>query len=131
MIKFIELHNYEDNRPISINIDQIVSFYPDNENRYSYIKVNQEDEWYTIKESYSTIKKILNNFFNVIKKEEDCVKFSDILKSYKKEESFAFIEGSGDLLYCGNCHGDLAPAYVEHIHECPHCGIKLKDKNEY
>ena len=20
--------------------------------------------------------------------------------------------------------------YVEHIHECPHCGIKLKDKNE-
>lgn len=131
MMKFIELHNYEDNRPISINIDQIVSFYPDNENRYSYIKVNQEDEWYTIKESYSTIKKILNNFYNIIKKEEDCVKFSDILKSYKKEEDFAFIEGSGDLLYCGNCHGDLAPAYVEHIHTCPHCGINLKDKNEY
>lgn len=131
MIKFIELHNYEDNRPISINIDQIVSFYPNNENNYSFIKVNQEDEWYTIKESYSTIKKILNNFYNIIKKEEDCVKFSDILKSYKKEEDFAFIEGSGDLLYCGNCHGDIAPAYVEHIHTCPHCGINLKDKNEY
>lgn len=130
MIKFIELHNYEDNRPISINIDQIVSFYPDNENRYSYIKVNQEDEWYTIKESYNTIKKNLNNFYNIIKNEKDYVKFSNILKSYKKED-FAFIEGGGDLLYCGNCHGDLSPAYVEHIHECPHCGIKLKDKNEY
>ena len=131
MIKFIELHNYEDNRPISINIDQIVSFYPDNENRYSYIKVNQEDEWYTIEESYNTIKKLLNNFYNIIKKEEDCVKVSDILKPYKKEENFAFIEGGGDLLYCGNCHGDLAPAYVEHFNTCPHCGINLKDKNEY
>lgn len=130
MIKFIELHNYEDNRLISINIDQIVSFYPDNENNYSYIKVNQEDEWYTVKESYNTIKKILNNFYNIIKNEEDYVKFSDILKSYKKE-GFSFIEGSGDLLYCGNCHGDLAPAYVEHIHTCPHCGINLKDKDEY
>lgn len=88
-------------------------------------------KWYTIKESYSTIKKILNNFYNTIKKEEGCVKFSDILKSYKKEEDFAFIEGSGDLLYCGNCRGDLAPAYVEHFHTCPHCGINLKDKNEY
>ena len=75
-MKFIELHNYEDNRPIPIDIDQIVSFHPD-------------------------------------------------------EEGFAFIEGSGDLLYCGNCHGDLAPAYVEHIHTCPHCGVNLKDKNEY
>ena len=113
MIKFIELHNYEDNRPISINIDQIVSFYPDNENNYSYIKVNQEDEWYTIKESYNTIKKIFDDFYGEV------------------EKGFEFIEGSGDLLYCGNCHGDLSPAYVEHIHECPHCGIKLKEKNEY
>ena len=113
MIKFIELHNYEDNRPISINIDQIVSFYPDNENRYSYIKVNQEDEWYTIKESYNTIKKIFDDFYGEV------------------EKDFAFIEGGGDLLYCGNCHGDLAPAYVEHFHTCPHCGINLKDKNEY
>ena len=70
MIKFIELHNYEDNRPISINIDQIISFYPDNENNYSYIKVNQEDEWYTIKESYNTIKKNLSNFYNIIKNNE-------------------------------------------------------------
>ena len=79
-------------------------------------------QWYLI---FDYVRGNEGDFFSVVDNNQDIYYMN---KDFLMDEPFYHMKdvtkilGSGDLLYCENCQGDLSSAYVENLDTCPHCG---------